>query len=251
MGREDMRAAKRCFPRLTLATLAVALTGGSYSAQAHTRHHPVQHGRHYAASWHVVSRHGHAHASGHVIQCVAFAKAESEVALTGNARDWWYNAAGRYARGGAPEAGSVLNFRAIRRMPLGHVAIVTGIVNERVITIDQSHWGQSGVSRNVRVVDVSPDNDWSAVRVELNGRRGTFGSIYPTYGFIYPHGENAPRVMTASAERTTLSPAADQPQVAEASDTIGTVEDGYVVPAPMRTHSHHVVTHRGKKAHRR
>ena len=40
------------------------------------------------------------------------------------------------------------------------------------------------ISRNVAVVDVSEANNWSAVRVEL-GRDGTFGSVYPTYGFIY------------------------------------------------------------------
>jgi hypothetical protein len=36
----------------------------------------------------------------------------------------------------------------------------------------------------VAVVDVSEANNWSAVRVEL-GRDNTFGSVYPTYGFIY------------------------------------------------------------------
>ena len=33
-------------------------------------------------------------------------------------------------------------------------------------------------------VDVSPKNDWSAVRLESN--RGSLGSVYPIKGFIYP-----------------------------------------------------------------
>ncbi|NHO34167.1 CHAP domain-containing protein [Acetobacter fallax] len=166
------------------------------------------------------------YSAARVIQCVEFAKSESEVVLSGNARDWWYNAAGRYARGAAPEVGSVLNFRPIRRMPLGHVAIVTGTLNSRVIIIDQSHWGQSGISRNVRVVDVSPDNNWSAVRVELNGRSNTFGSIYPTYGFIYPRQNDVSRVMAARA--TGGSADVPAPQYAEAAGTTGDVENQYL-----------------------
>jgi len=122
---------------------------------------------------------------GHVIQCVAYAKAASDVVLSGNARDWWENSRGVYARGSAPEPGSVLNFRAIRRMPYGHVAVVRAIEDNRTIVIDQSHWAQNGVAKNVRVIDVSPNNDWSAVRVALNSKTETYGSIYPTYGFIY------------------------------------------------------------------
>ncbi|WP_243444061.1 CHAP domain-containing protein [Asaia prunellae] len=127
----------------------------------------------------------HHRSGGHVIQCVAYAKAASDVVLSGNARDWWENSRGVYARGSAPEPGSVLNFRAIRRMPYGHVAVVRAIEDNRTIVIDQSHWAQNGVAKNVRVIDVSPNNDWSAVRVALNSKTETYGSIYPTYGFIY------------------------------------------------------------------
>ncbi|GBR04293.1 hypothetical protein AOE01nite_24620 [Acetobacter oeni] len=110
-------------------------------------------------------------------------------------------------------------------MPLGHVAVVTGTVNDRVITIDQSHWGQSGISRNIRVVDVSPGNDWSAVRVELNRQSGTFGSIYPTYGFIYSRPDSRSNVMVAEASENS-SEISDQ--YAEAPVTAGGVEDHYL-----------------------
>ncbi|BCI67588.1 hypothetical protein AAJCM20276_22120 [Acetobacter aceti] len=254
------------FRRLAMATLTVAATNALLPSSGHARarhaatkntshrvhsisFNVVQHGYHthyapaYYGRW---VRHNHY--NNHVIQCVAFAKAESAVEIRGNARDWWYKAAGRYARGSAPEVGSVLNFRPIRRMPLGHVAVVTNALNSRVITIDQSHWGQSGISRNVRVVDVSPDNDWSAVRVELSGQKGTFGSIYPTFGFIYPRSEGASPVMTASAERMTVAADAGS-EVAEAPEDVSTIEQNYRAPRrfhPMFRH-HRAPKHKVQK----
>jgi surface antigen len=123
-------------------------------------------------------------AGGHVIQCVAFAKQDAGIVIAGNARDWWYNAEGVYQRGRAPEVGSVLSFQENGRMPLGHVAVVSGVQDSRTILIDQSHWNSRGITRDIAVKDVSENNDWSAVRVQL-GRGEVFGSIYPTHGFIY------------------------------------------------------------------
>jgi surface antigen len=124
----------------------------------------------------------------HGISCVPYARAESGIEVAGNAWQWWGNAQGIYARGDHPEAGSVLNFRANGRMRLGHVAVVTRVVNAREVIVDHANWpsggGRGGVSRGVSVVDVSEANNWSAVRVEM-GREGVFGSVYPTYGFIY------------------------------------------------------------------
>jgi surface antigen len=122
------------------------------------------------------------------ISCVPYARQVSGIEVAGNAWEWWNNAAGLYARGDKPEPGSVLNFRANARMRLGHVAVVTRVVNPREVVVDHANWpsggGRGGISHNVAVVDVSEANDWTAVRVEL-GRDGTFGSVYPTYGFIY------------------------------------------------------------------
>lgn len=133
---------------------------------------------------------------GGYLQCVAFARAESGIGLVGNAADWWAHAAGVYERGSEPEPGSVLNFRPNPRMRLGHVAVVTGILNSREITIDHANWannpaGRGVIRRAVHVVDVSPDNDWTAVRVQL-GSSGDYGSIYPTFGFIYDRPEGSP-----------------------------------------------------------
>ncbi len=122
------------------------------------------------------------------ISCVPFARAESGIVVAGNAWQWWGNAAGIYARGQTPEPGSVLTFRANGRMRMGHVAVIARVVNPREVLIDHANWpsggGRGGVSQAIPVVDVSENNDWSAVRVGL-GNDGNFGSVYPTYGFIY------------------------------------------------------------------
>ncbi len=185
---------------LLSAFVFAAFAALSGQAMARTSHHHRAAAHHHTHGTRIAFAH---HRGGsHVLQCVAFAKTASEVKLHGNARDWWYNAAGRYERGHAPSSGSVLNFRGIRRMPLGHVAVVREIANSRTIFIDQSHWAANGIARHVRVVDVSPRNDWSAVRVALNGNKDRLGSIYPTYGFIYPH--QAPDQVPALARETHL-----------------------------------------------
>lgn len=124
------------------------------------------------------------HVRYYFVSCVPYARQRSGIDLPGNAWQWWGNAAGRYARGQTPEPGAVLAFRAIRRMPLGHVAVVSRVINAREILVDQANWIPPGVIvRGTPVVDVSPENDWTEVRVGIGG--GHFGSEYPTYGFIY------------------------------------------------------------------
>ena len=123
------------------------------------------------------------------MSCVPFARQESGINVAGNAWQWWGNAAGLYQRGATPEPGSVLVFRANGRMRMGHVAVIARVINSREVLIDQANWPvagslRGGISQSVPVVDVSERNDWSAVRVGL-GDEGRFGSIYPTYGFIY------------------------------------------------------------------
>jgi hypothetical protein len=136
------------------------------------------------------------------ISCVPYARAASGINVGGNAWQWWENAEGVYARGDRPEPGSVLNFRANGRMRLGHVAVVTQVVNPREVVVDQANWpGNGAVSHGVTVVDVSEANNWSAVRVEL-GRGGEFGSVYPTYGFIY----NRPDDGVIAASYTSPAP---------------------------------------------
>ncbi len=142
------------------------------------------------------------------LSCVPFARADSGIEVAGNAWQWWDNAAGVYARGSVPESGSVLAFRANGHMHLGHVAVVSHVINPREIEIDHANWWgpgmRGGVARNIPVVDVSESNDWSAVRVGL-GRSGEFGSVYPTYGFIYDRPDTG--TLVASAHPTAPKPA--------------------------------------------
>jgi hypothetical protein len=163
----------------------------------------------------------------HGISCVPFARENSGIEVAGNAANWWANAAGVYARGNRPELGSVLNFRATGRMRLGHVAVVTNVLGPRVVEVDHANWSSHGaVSRGVRVEDVSPGNDWTAVRVALGAAPDGFGSVYPTYGFIYDRPEGS-GVMLASAPHgarltDALAPsaaAAEVDEVAELPDT--------------------------------
>ncbi len=167
---------------------ATSLFSAGFSTAADARRAPHHHAAHRR----------YAYRQAHVIQCVAFARADTGIALSGNAANWWDNAQGVYARGSTPEIGSVLNFRATAGMRLGHVAVVREVIGNRLLRIDQSHWNSSGISRDVQVVDVSPDNDWSAVRVEL-GHGDAYGGIYPTYGFIYPRPDQGVTLAAAGA----------------------------------------------------
>lgn len=125
------------------------------------------------------------------LQCVPFARAESGVAIHGNAKTWWAQAAGEYDRGQQPREGAVMAFAGTRSMPMGHVAVVEKIVGDREILISHANWSPIGgrrgqIERNVRVVDVSDQGDWSLVRVWY-APIGDLGlRANPVQGFIYP-----------------------------------------------------------------
>lgn len=123
-------------------------------------------------------------------ECVPVARAMSGVQIYGDAWTWWDKADGLYKRGEKPEVGAVLVFRPTERMRLGHVAVISRVVSPRIVMITHSNWSRIGgvrghIERDVTLVDVSDEGDWSAVRVwyDTNGALG--GSTYPTYGFIY------------------------------------------------------------------
>ena len=122
------------------------------------------------------------------MQCVPYARQVSGIDLRGDAWTWWSQAEGRYARGKNPRRGAVLVFKKTRALPRGHVSVVTRIIDAREILITHANWGSAPdargqVTKDVRVIDVSPGNDWSELRV-WNG--SDFGKDYPAAGFIYP-----------------------------------------------------------------
>ncbi|MBO0709859.1 MAG: CHAP domain-containing protein [Acetobacteraceae bacterium] len=173
------------------------------------------------------------------LQCVPFARNASGVDLIGNAVTWWNQAAGVYERGSEPEPGSVLAFRANGWMRLGHVAVVSRVVNAREIEIDHANWGSKGaITRNTAVVDVSPRNDWTAVRVGLR-QTSNFGSIYPTYGFIYARPDEGTMVAAKdhAAPEPKLNPAPRD--LRPASERGEDYEEVAEAPAPRHHGRHH------------
>ncbi|MFN3448397.1 MAG: CHAP domain-containing protein [Roseococcus sp.] len=188
------------------------------------------------------SRPGHPAA----ISCVPYARAVTGMEISGNGRDWWHNAAGRYARGRRPEIGSILAFPASGGMRAGHVAVVSRIHHNRLIEIDHANWGGPGirrgqVMRGVQVMDVSDDNSWTRVRVQVGWSAENFGREYPTYGFIH----NRPASSFAAEEdlvrpvsytrREAVRPGAPaaRPAQPRASQTRPAAQR----PAPVRTAS--------------
>ncbi|MDR6624598.1 CHAP domain-containing protein [Caulobacter segnis] len=123
-------------------------------------------------------------------QCVPFARLMSGIQLFGDARTWWSQAAGKYETGSVPKIGSVLTFKPTARMNLGHVAFVSQVLTDRVIQVTHANWsiieGDRGqIEKDVTVVDVSADGDWSQVKVWYDPIRDLGTTVYPTNGFIY------------------------------------------------------------------
>ena len=179
-------------------------------------------------------------------QCVPFARLVSGIQIFGDAYTWWRQAIGKYETGFQPRAGAVLCFKPTDRMRLGHVAVVSQVLTDRIIQITHANWspieGSRGkIEKDVTLVDVSPRGDWSAVKVWYDPNRDLGGSTYPTYGFIYPDtaarqvagsglntAENTAIAMAqsaanqmASAVRPGAGPLRLLSQVADSTDQIG------------------------------
>ena len=139
-------------------------------------------------------------------ECVPFARAISGVAIYGDAHTWWDQAEGRYKRGARPTVGAVMAFQPHNGMLLGHVAVVSGIIDARTITVSHANWspinGTRGqIERNVAVRDVSERGDWSAVRVWFAPLCDLGSTAWPVHGFIYPGAaplqQGAPKLLYA------------------------------------------------------
>lgn len=122
--------------------------------------------------------------SGTPLQCAIYARQRTGLALTGEARNWWPQAEGRYRRAATPSVGSVI---VMGGTSAGHVAVVTRIVGPRQIVIDHANWlGGGEIITGALVEDASPANDWSQVRV-WNVQTNSMGlRPYPVFGFVGP-----------------------------------------------------------------
>lgn len=123
-------------------------------------------------------------AKGQRVWCVPYARTLSGVHLRGNAGTWWGAAKGVYDRGHDPAAGAVMVFSSTKKLPMGHVAVVSEVLSDREILINHANWKRNQLSLGMKVVDISKKGDWTSVKVE--SQPGTYGRAYPVSGFIYP-----------------------------------------------------------------
>jgi hypothetical protein len=121
------------------------------------------------------------------LTCVPYARTISGIELAGNAWQWWGEANGVYPRAQKPALGAVLVFAPHGAMHDGHLAVVTGITDARGILVTQSNWLPHRIEHDQPVIDVSPQNDWTSVRVWYEPAHAMGRTVYPTYGFILPH----------------------------------------------------------------
>ena len=148
---------------------------------------------------------------GSVLQCVPYARDHSGIMLYGDAYTWWDQADGKYARSSMPSEGAVMALFNYAGPERGHLAVVRSIIDERTIRIDHANWLDDGeIFVNDPVRDVSPDNDWSQVRVDNIRNSAWGGRIYPVQGFIGPGSGDNPVVVAAQPQpvRVAQKPAA-------------------------------------------
>jgi surface antigen len=181
------------------------------------------------------------------LQCVPYARERSGVQIYGDALTWWDQAEGRYKRGHRPKPGAVMAFRPAGSMTLGHVAAVAKVIDSRTVLLDHANWspidGRRGqIERGVRAVDVSPDNDWSQVRVWYDPIQALGTTAWPVAGFIYNErdgrGQQPLGGARVLANASYQAPAAqqqirDKPSKRFASAFAGLGEPRTAVPVPM------------------
>ncbi len=165
------------------------------------------------------------------LECVPYARDVSGIQIFGDAHTWWDQAEGRYERGEKPRVGAVMAFIPHGNMRLGHVAAVSRIIDSRTVLLRHSNWspinGRRGqIEDDVRAVDVSPNNDWSEVRVWYDPIQALGGTAWPVHGFIY-NDRAAPINRAPARQWTTASYKADQPRAGvpkrPARDIIGEI----------------------------
>jgi surface antigen len=152
----------------------------------------------------------------------------SGIQIFGDAYTWWKQAVGRYQEGFTPKAGAVLCFKPTERMRLGHVAVVSQVLTDRVIQITHANWspidGSRGkIEKDVTLIDVSQAGDWSMVKVWYGPNRDMGGSTYPTYGFIY---QDAQAKLLASSGLSKAEDAAITMAQSAASQVAAAVRPG-------------------------
>ncbi|SNB74167.1 CHAP domain-containing protein [Arboricoccus pini] len=120
------------------------------------------------------------------LECAPYARRVTGVALYGDGADWWTQAAGHYRRTKEPAKGAIIVFARTSRLVHGHVSVVESLISERRITVRHANWVPGRITTAQPVVDVSPGNDWSRVRVWWQPTDSLGITVYPVLGFILP-----------------------------------------------------------------
>ena len=178
------------------------------------------------------------------LQCVTYAREVTGLNLKGDAWKWWEAADGLYDRGKAPREGAVLVFKRQGSMSHGHVAVVRKTPSSRIVLVDHANWaphrsaGRGQVTESVPVMDVSPDNDWSQVRVWYRPSAEYGSKVYKTQGFVSRPGSKSGPVIPASLRMDTapLPPANKakaEPAAPAATMEISTPAAAQPVAAPV------------------
>jgi surface antigen len=159
------------------------------------------------------------------LQCVPYAREVSGIQIYGDAWTWWDQAAGRYARGHVPRVGAVMAFQPYGNMTLGHVAAVSKVIDSRTVLLRHANWspidGRRGqIEDDVEAVDVSPDNDWSQVRVWYAPIQSLGTTAWPVSGFIYPNRDTRPAFQLARADAPRIRPSREFLNAFDDFDTV-------------------------------
>jgi hypothetical protein len=119
-------------------------------------------------------------------QCVPYARELSGVSIYGDASTWWLQAGAEgFPRTYSPVQGSVMVLQVNANGTRGHVAYVQKVVSNREIIVSHANWhGRGEVAVNVPVIDVSPNNDWSEVKVFWLETYQMGARTYPVQGFV-------------------------------------------------------------------
>lgn len=140
------------------------------------------------------------------VECVQFVKDELAKsyptrdfsALHGNAADWYRNAKkahGTSVVGALPSKGAVMVFAgsgdaasfpryaSFASGSLGHVALVSKVVNGQNILVDHSNWRRGVTDRNV---PVTTSDNWTTASVYNVETRTMGGGRWAVAGFISP-----------------------------------------------------------------
>ncbi|MEI8396942.1 MAG: CHAP domain-containing protein [Rhodospirillaceae bacterium] len=166
--------------------------------------------------------------------CVRYARMLTSFDIRGDAWTWWQGAAGRYQRGIRPVAGSILVFKRTGHLHYGHVSTVSSIINRRTILVDHSWLEGDVLHRNMKVIDTSPNNSWSSVRVWYEPSDHLGLRTYPTFGFIYPRGTRGFDAPIAVASADEGDDVAAAPGTSSAVNTPRSRSNALRQPGPVR-----------------